>query len=173
MDTFKIGVLPDSKFVYKVGSVTTNKAWSRPNKQNLENLVIDIRNIKNFHKYELFLVGGVVNGGLGKTTDIDIIVNGNFTYELEKFFHDLYDLALNKHRLLIDVKWLDKKPSDNHEEKIYQAVQFGMATRQIDDSISIRNLFEKNIKLTENLVLRTLNFPNKHKTQTNINYIKI
>lgn len=173
MNTFKNWVSPEAKFVYKVGSITTNKAWGRPNKQNLENLILDIKNIKNFHKYELFLVGGVVNGGLGKTTDIDIIVNGNFTYELEKFFHDLYDLALNKHRLLIDVKWLDKKPSDNQEEKIYQAVQFGMITKQIDDSISVINLFEKNIKLTENLVLRTLKFPNKNKTQTNINYVQI
>jgi predicted nucleotidyltransferase len=172
MDTFKIGVSPESKFVYKIGSVTTNKAWGRPNKQNLENLIIDIKNIKNFHKYELFLVGGVVNGGLGKTTDIDIIVNGDFTYELEKFFHDLYDLALNKHQLLVDVKWLDKKPSDNHEAKIYQAVQFGLVKKQIENHISEINLFEKNIKLTENLVLRTLNFPN-NKTQTNINYIQI
>lgn len=171
MDTFKIGVSPEAKFLYKIGSVTTNKAWGKPNKQNLENLINDIKNIKNFHKYELFLVGGVANGRIGQTTDIDIIVNGHFTYELEKFFHDLYDLALNKHRLLVDVKWLDKKPSDNKEEKIYQAVQFGKVTKQIDDNISEINLFEKNIKLTENLVLRTLKFPNKHKTQTN--YIQI
>ena len=152
MNTFKNWVSPEAKFEYKVGSVTTNKAWGRPNKQNLENLLIDIRNIKNFHKYELFLVGGVVNGGLGKTTDIDIIVNGNFTYELEKLFHDLFDLALNKHQLLVDVKWLDKKPSDNQEEKIYQAVQFGMVTKQIDDSISIINLFEKNMSIRVNYI---------------------
>jgi len=172
MNTFEIGAKPDKKFVYKIGSVTTNVAWKRPNKENMENLIFDIKNIKNFHKYELFLVGGVVNGGIGKTNDIDIIVNGDFSYDLEKFFHELYDLALNKHRLLIDAKWLDKKPSENHEVKFYQAVQFGKAVKQVDEIVSEINLFEKNIKLTENLVLRTLKFPN-NKTQTNINYIQI
>jgi hypothetical protein len=51
-------------------------------------------------------------------------------------------------------------------------VQFGKAVKQVDENVSEVNLFEKNIKLTENLVLRTLKFPN-NKTQTNIKYIQI
>ena len=172
MDTFQIGAIPNKKFQYTIGSVTTNKAWKRPNKENLENFIKDLRNIRNFHKYELFLVGGVVNGGIGKTNDIDIIVNGKFDYELENFFHDLYDMALNKHRLLVDVKWLDKKPSDSLEAITYQAVQFGKAVKQVDEDISEVNLFVKNIKLTEYLVLRTLKFPTI-KTQTTFRYESI
>jgi hypothetical protein len=171
MSAFDIGAQDNQKFFYKIGSVTTRKAWSKPN-ENLKNFLFDLRKKKYFPKYQLFLVGGVVNG-IKKTNDIDIVLNGNMNYHLEKVFHDMYDLALNKHRLLVDVKWLDKKPSDNLEKKTYQAVQFGMAMKQVGDIVSSINLFEGNIRLTEHLVLRTIKFPENKHTQTNIKYLEL
>jgi len=78
INTFKIGVKKDQSFLYRIGNVSTNNMWKKPTYQDVQNLVINLRKLKNFDKYELFLVGGVVNGGIGKTTDIDIIVNGIF-----------------------------------------------------------------------------------------------
>jgi hypothetical protein len=85
----------------------------------------------------------------------------------------MYDTALNQHRLLIDVKWLNKRPSDNYEKKIYQAIQFGKAIKQVGDVISEINLFDGNIKLTEHLVLEAIKFPDSKNTQTNIKYLEL
>jgi hypothetical protein len=173
MSAFDIGAKNNKKFFYKIGSVTTQKAWSKPNNEKLEKFLFDLRKKQYFPKYQLFLVGGVVNGGIGKTNDIDLVLNGHMNYHLEKVFHDMYNLALNKHRLLIDVKWLDKKPSDNLEKKSYQAVQFGVAMKQVGDVVSAINLFEGNIRLTEHLVLRTIKFPHHKNTETNIKYLEL
>lgn len=173
MSAFNLGAKANQNFIYKIGSVTTQKAWSKPNAEKLEKFLFDLRKKQYFPKYQLFLVGGVVNGGIGKTNDIDIVLNGHMNYELEKVLHDMYDLALNKHRLLIDAKWLDKRPSDDFEKKYYQAVQFGMAIKQVGDVTSTINLFEGNIRLTQHLVLRTIKFPDIKNTETNIKYLQI
>jgi tRNA nucleotidyltransferase/poly(A) polymerase len=54
--------------------VTTHKAWRNPTRENIQNFISDLRKKSYFKKYQLFLVGGVVNDGIGKTNDIDICV---------------------------------------------------------------------------------------------------
>lgn len=175
MQTFQKYANPNESFLYSVGTVSTTKAWYKPTKENLINFINDVKNIKNYEKYQLFLVGGVVNGGIGKTTDVDIIINGNISelVELEIFLHNLHDLGLNKHGLLIDAKWMDSEPSKTFEPKKYKAVQFGKVYKQIGGHVSEINMFIKNIKLTDNLVLREINYPSEKTKQTNNKFIRV
>jgi hypothetical protein len=173
ISTFKKGVKKDQFFLYRIGNVSTNNIWVKPTYTDIQNLLIQIKKLKDFDKYELFLIGGVVNNGIGKTTDIDIVINGKLSYELEYFFHDLYRLGFDNN-LLLDVRWLDKSPVNHKQEIIYQCVQFGRVYKQIDDVISEINLFDKNIMLTEHLVLRTIRHPDeKAKKLTGLKYVRI
>lgn len=175
MQTFHIPAHPHQKFYYRIGTVSTHKAWYKPTKEKLVNFIKDVKNIKNYGKYHLFLVGGVVNGGIGKTNDVDILINGQLDdiHVFEKFLHDLHDLGLNVHGLLIDAKWMDDEPSQTLQPKKYKAVQFGKVQKQIGEHISEIDLFTKNTKLTDNLVLRNINYPSEKTKQTNNKYYKI
>lgn len=170
MSTFTKIVRETDQFEYRIGTVTTNQPWVFPNAENLKQFLSEVKNLNNYEKYELFLVGGALNN-LGKTPDVDILITGNLEiFELEKFLHDLHHLGLNKHRLLIDAKWINDKPAQNLNPKIYIAVQFGKVFKRINNHFSCINLFEKNTKLTEHLVLRNIKYPIK---TTNPNFVKI
>ena len=175
MHTFNIPANPKKSFFYQIGTVKTTKAWYKPSEEKLVNFINDMKNIENYEKYHLFLVGGVVNGGIGKTNDVDILINGNIDdiFSLEKFLHNLHDLGLNKHSLLIDAKWVDDVPSCTLEPKKYRAVQFGKVHKQIGEQVSKINLFTKNIKLSDNLVLRDIHYPSEKTKQTNNKFIKL
>ena len=107
MNTYENGInSEDKEFEYEVGSVTTKIAWYQPTNYIVNKLIKTIKKIKNFDKYELFLVGGVVNGRIGETWDVDIIVSGEIIpKEFEEFLHEIYDIALNKFNILVDVRW--------------------------------------------------------------------
>jgi hypothetical protein len=175
MQTFYIPANPKKSFFYQIGTVQTTKAWFKPTKEKLINFINCVKNIENYEKYNLFLVGGVVNGGIGKTNDVDILINGNIDdiFSFEKFLHDIHDLGLNEHNLLIDAKWIDDVPSCTLEQKKYIAVQFGKVYKQIGEQVSEINLFTKNIKLSDNLVMRTINYPSEKTKRTNNKYIKV
>jgi hypothetical protein len=175
MQAFNIPANPEKSFFYSIGTVQTTKAWYKPTEEKLAIFINDMKNIENYEKYNLFLVGGVVNGGIGKTNDVDIIINGNIEnfFVFEKFLHNIHDLGLNKHRLLIDAKWIDDVPSCTLEAKKYRAVQFGKVYKQIGEQVSEINLFTKNIKLSDNLVLRDIYYPSEKTKRTNNKFIKV
>ena len=175
MQAFSISAHPKKSFIYRIGTVHTTKAWHKPTKEKLVNFIKDVQNVENYEKYQLFLVGGVANGGIGKTTDVDILINGQIDdlFLFEKFLHDLHDLGLNVHELLIDAKWVDSKPSTTLEPKKYRVVQFGKVYKQIGEHVSEINMFTKNIKLTDNLVLREIDYPNEKTKQTNNKFIRV
>lgn len=174
-EAFSLAADIEKSFIYQIGTVKTNKAWYKPTKEKLINFIKDVQNIENYEKYQLFLVGGVVNGGIGKTNDVDILINGQIDdlFLFEKFLHDLHYLGLNVHELLIDAKWIDSKPSETLEPKKYRAVQFGRVYKQVGEHISEIDMFTKNIKLTENLVLREIKFPSEKTKQTNNKFIRV
>lgn len=176
ISAFELPVYPNQKFGYWVGSVFTDKPWVAPTIPRIMELIKDAIKLENYGKYDIFLIGGVVNGGIGNTMDIDMAINGQLDYvEFEQFLHDFYDLSLNKHRLLIDVKWLDKKPMDNVDIEVkYKAVQFGRVSKQVGKVISTIDMFKNNVMLTEHLVEREINFPSTKalKTRTT-NFIQI
>jgi len=172
---FSLAADIQKSFIYQIGTVKTNKAWYKPTTEKLINFIKDVQKIKNYEKYQLFLVGGVVNGGIGQTNDVDILINGQLDdLDLfENFLYDLHNLGLNVHELLIDAKWIDSKPSDTLEPKNYRAVQFGRVYKQVGEHVSEINMFTKNIKLTENLVLREIKFPSEKTKQKNNKFIRV
>jgi len=167
--TFKQSARPNEPFFYQIGSVSTSRAWNLPNFDKIQAFLDDVKKLRNYEKYRLFLVGGVMNGGIGKTTDVDILINGDLEIrEFEAFLHDLHDLGLNVHGLLIDAKWIDKEPAISLEPIRYVAVQFGRVVKKIGEHSSIIDMFETNKKLSEYLIERTIDFPSeKNKRTTN------
>ncbi len=169
MNTFQNGVeTTDILFEYKAGSVKTTIPWFQPTKRIINKFVKTISKIENYEKYNLFLVGGIVNGKLGKTWDIDIVVCGDIqTTEFEKFLHDIYEIALNKFYILVDVRWFNV-PIEHHnylikanKQEVVKTIRFGRFEKTIGKEATLLNLFEKGKRISEHLVELDVLIPSK------------
>jgi predicted nucleotidyltransferase len=183
MNTYENGIdSEDVEFEYEVGSVITKVAWYQPTNYIVNKLIKTIKKIKNFEKYELFLVGGVVNGRIGETWDVDIIVSGEIIpKEFEDFLHEIYDIALNKFNILVDVRWYsvpiwysNHLMETNETDKV-KTIRFGYYRKKIEEHESIINLFEKGKKISQHLVELDITIPNKKTINTKVTpkYVKI
>jgi hypothetical protein len=169
MNTFQNGVESTSiEFEYQAGSVTTIIPWFQPTKHITNKFIKTISKIQNYGKYNLFLVGGIVNGRIGKTWDVDIVVCGDIVpQEFEKFLHEIYDIALNKFNILVDVRWFNV-PIERHnqlletkkQEKV-KTIRFGRFQKKIAEECTEINLFEKGKKISNHLVELEIIIPNK------------
>jgi len=183
MNTFQNGIeYNDTTFQYEVGSVKTTIPWYKPTKHILNKFIKTIPKIQYYEKYNLFLVGGVVNGRIGKTWDVDIVVCGEIIpYEFEKFLYEIYDIALNKFNILVDVRWFNI-PIERHnqlveskkQEKV-RTIRFGRFQKKIGEDCSEINLFEKGKKISEQLVELEILIPTKKAINPNWGnkYVKI
>lgn len=183
MNTFKTGLLEsDIEFEYQAGTVVTKKAWKQPTSHVLNKFIKTIKKIENFEKYELFLVGGVVNGRIGETWDVDIVVCGDIIpKEFEDFLHEIYDLALNKFNILVDVRWYNVPIwysnyliENNKSEKV-KTIRFGYYRKRIEENESVINLFEKGKKISQYLVELDITIPTIKAINSKITskYVKI
>lgn len=166
------------EFFFQAGSAYTKKAWKMPTYENVEDF---LNEIKDLSPYDMYLVGGMVNGKIGNTWDLDIVVTGPIVYqEFEDVIHNIYDIALNKYRLLVDIRWIDKPIDrlqylmDNNLSETYKSVRFGYYLKKIGDEVSETNLFSQGKKLTDYLIERDVVFPTEKCLQLKThNYIKI
>jgi hypothetical protein len=183
MNTFKNGVeSTDIAFEYQAGSVKTIIPWFQPTKHILNKFIKTISKIENYGKYNLFLVGGVVNGGIGKTWDVDIVVCGEIIpHEFEKFLHEIYDIALNKFNILVDVRWFNA-PIERYNQLVeakigekVKSIRFGHFQKKIGNECTTINLFEKGKKISKYLVELEVIIPNKKTINTMVTpkYVKI
>jgi hypothetical protein len=100
-------------FSYQRGKIITEKYWEQPTYSKLKEFLLEIKNDSDIMKdYDLYLVGDILWGF--NTEDINIIMVGNPTsyIVLEDYMHYMYDIALNKYNILIDVSWVNTKPED-------------------------------------------------------------
>jgi hypothetical protein len=100
-------------FSYQRGKIVTEKYWEQPTYSKLKEFLLEIKNDSEIMKdYDLYLVGEVLWDF--NTEDINIIMVGNPTsyIVLEDYMHYMYDIALNKYNILIDVSWVNTKPED-------------------------------------------------------------
>ena len=169
MNTFKSGVKSkDIEFEYQAGSVITTTPWFQPTKHIINKFINTINKIENYEKYNLFLVGGVVNDRIGKTWDVDIVVCGEIIpHEFEKFLHEIYDIALNKFNILVDVRWLNV-PIERHNQLIeankkekVKTIRFGYFKKKIGNECTEINLFEMGKRLSKQLVEFEILIPTK------------
>ena len=93
-------------FLYQVGSVTTTTKWTRPVYEKIVRFLQDEEVNNILQKYESYIYGGILWDT--PTWDLDILLKYEWDEStnwnlVESDFNKLNDIALNKHRLLIDV----------------------------------------------------------------------
>ena len=183
MTTFQNGVeSTDIVFEYQAGSVKTIIPWFQPTKDILNKFIKTIPKIEYYEKYNLFLVGGVVNGRIRETWDVDIVVCGEIVpYEFEKFLHHIYDIALNKFNILVDVRWFNV-PIELHNQLVeanvgerVKTIRFGHFQKKIGNECTKINLFEKGKKISKYLLEIEVIIPNKKTIKTKVipKYVKL
>jgi hypothetical protein len=114
MSVFAKPYNPSKYFSYQRGKIITEQPWKRPTYSKIKEFLFEIQNTSEIMKdYDLHLLGGVL-WDFNKTWDVDINLMGNPTSYiiLEDYMHYMYDIALNKYNLLIDVAWVNTKPED-------------------------------------------------------------
>jgi hypothetical protein len=105
---------PSKYFSYQRGKIITEQPWKPPTYSRVKEFLLEIQNTSDIMKdYDLYLLGGVL-WDFNKTWDVDINMVGNpASYiVLEDYMHYMYDIALNKYNLLIDISWVNTKPED-------------------------------------------------------------
>jgi hypothetical protein len=114
MSVFAKPYNPSKYFSYQRGKIITEQPWELPTYSKLKEFLLEIKNDSDVMKdYNLYFVGDVL-WGFNNTWDIDIIMIGNPSsyIVLEDYMHYIYDIALNKYNILIDISWVNTKPSD-------------------------------------------------------------
>jgi UDP-2,3-diacylglucosamine pyrophosphatase LpxH len=104
---------PSKYFSYQRGKITTETPWNPPTYPKVKQFLLEIQNTSDIMKdYDLYLVGDILWGF--NTDDVSIIMIGNPTsyIVLEDYMHYMYDIALNKYNISIDINWVNTKPED-------------------------------------------------------------
>lgn len=153
-------------FFYQKGPIVTTIPWFRPDHVKMRAFFEDVRdNTSIMERYDFYILGGVL-WDYKNTWDLDINITGPIEsyIKLEKDFSKLYDLALNKHKILIDVSWVSKRPSNRNYEELensnfmgedIDAIRFSYTKKQIGDAISeidLSILAKEKDRVTKNLV---------------------
>jgi hypothetical protein len=104
---------PSKYFSYQRGKIITKQPWKHPTYSKVKEFLSEIKTTSDIMKdYDLYLAGDILWGF--DTEDINIIMLGNPTsyIVLEDYMHYMYDIALNKCNISIDINWLNIKPED-------------------------------------------------------------
>jgi hypothetical protein len=105
---------PSKYFSYQRGRIITEQPWKRPTHSRIKEFLLEIQTTSDIMKdYDLYLLGGVL-WDFNKTWDVDINMTGNpASYMvLEDYMHYMYDIALNKYNLLVDITWVNTQFED-------------------------------------------------------------
>jgi len=165
MNTFNNTVKPNDYFLYQKGSVVTRRVWSRPSYKVLKDFLTTIRNESSIlNEYKIHIMGGVLYD-FNKTWDVDFSITGDVqdNVKLEEYMNYMYDIALNKFGLLIDIQWLEKVlPEISYEEitsenYVHHKIMYrkiGYTKKQINDYVHVQDLrgTPNVVSLTEYLV---------------------
>lgn len=165
MNTFNETAKNNQYFFYQRGQVKTNNIWNRPSYNIVRDFLIELKDTtKIFEEYDLYLMGGVLYD-FNQTWDVDFCMTGQIKdYDtLEKYMNIMYDLSLNKYKILIDIQWMENPlPTVSYEEIIssdfehykLRYVKTSYVVKQIGEEKSIHDLRGKEgvNKITEFLV---------------------
>lgn len=152
-------------FYYQVGSVATKKIWNRPSYQTLKDFFTVIKNeTPIMSEFKLYLMGGVLID-FNNTWDVDICMVGEVKSPelLESYMNTMYDISLNRFKLLIDIQWNPKKPKlVSYQELIsgnlildkIKFLKIGYIKKQINGEVTINDYRDREgiTKVTEYLI---------------------
>jgi len=142
---------PLKYFSYQRGKIITENPWKRPTYSKVKEFLFEIQSTSNIMKdYDLYLLGGIL-WDFNKTWDVDINLIGNSASHkvLEDYMHYMYDTALNKYNLLIDIAWVNTKPEDIIYTPDYsfatggEFLKIGYCRKQIGDEFEEANLSDR------------------------------
>jgi hypothetical protein len=152
MSIFEKAYIPSKYFLYQRGKIITEQPWKRPTYSKIKEFLLEIQNTSDIMKdYDLYLLGGVL-WDFNKTWDVDINLMGNPTsyIVLEDYMHYMYDIALNKYNLLIDITWVNTKQEDITYTPDYafgsddrEFLSIGYVKKTIGDEFEEINLSDK------------------------------
>jgi len=160
-------------FYYQIGEFSTETIWSRPSWIKIRRFLIELRKTKIYKKYKIVLYGGIMYD-INNTWDLDIqlISEKLDSYdELENDLYFIYDIALNRHKLLVDVGFFYKEwnsnitrtdfYSKNYIDVPYDFIKIGYIKKIMNGKIEEYNLLKEDCieSLTKYLVKRRLSFP--------------
>ena len=126
-------------FYYSRGIVKTIIPWTRPTQEQATNYFLYLKNNSTIlDRYDLYIHGRFMYVRTN-TWDLDIQLIGNYQLEqLEQDLNYMLDVALNKFRLLVDVKCLgelvepltyENTVNTNYIPKIVPAIQIMNVTK--------------------------------------------
>ena len=162
-------------FYYQIGEFSTTLPWGRPTWMKIRRFLLELRKTEIYNKYKIVMHGGIMYD-IHNTWDLDIqlISKKIDSYEeLENDLYFIYDIALNKHRLLVDVGFFYKEwnpnitktefYSNNYIDVPYDFIKIGYAKKIMDGKTEEHNLLENGeddaVSLTKYLVKRSRSFP--------------
>lgn len=165
MNAFDMTAKKGQDFFYRRGRVYTTKVWGRPSYDLLKSFLQKIKlETTILTDYNVYIMGGVLYS-FEDTWDVDFCITGNISdhSKLESQMNEMYDLALNEFKILIDIQWLEiPLPEISYEELMSPNFQgyrlkFIKTTpiiKKVGNSESIWDLRSKDgvVKITENLV---------------------
>jgi hypothetical protein len=180
MSVFATPYNPSKYFSYQRGKIITEKYWEQPTYSKVKEFLLEIKNDSDIMQdYNLDLVGDVL-WGFNNTWDIDIIITGNPTsyIVLEDYMHYMYDIALNKYNILIDVSWVNMKPDgiiytpDLNFSYDSDFLRIGYVRKQIGEEYEELDLRTNPLFLVQGDYLIKGNFKNINLKESFINKIK-
>jgi hypothetical protein len=122
--TIDLNKINEIEFSYQVGTVRTTIPWNRPTYDAIKRFLRDDIVQSVLKKYDAYIIGAVL-WNISETWDVDMFLknkNDNHLNTLEEFIilendlNILYDIALNKYSILVDVHY----KTDNHKQPTKQ-----------------------------------------------------
>ena len=164
-------------FSYRLGNIQTTTPWARPSWSALDSWWEEYKNIPGTEHYKHYVVGHALYD-IDNTWDIDIALIGDIPNidQLGNILEQGLDLALNKYKTYIDLKWYssigfrytDNSPSSRRfyirgelpgvEEKIRNGRQEIFKLRDYKDS-SMHDLDD--LCTNHPVMFRTIVYPGK------------
>lgn len=162
-------------FYYQVGEFSTELPWGRPTWMKIRRFLLELRKTEIYNKYKIVLHGGIMYD-IHNTWDLDIqLISKNLDNydELESDLYFIYDMALNKHRLLVDVGfyWNEWNANitrtdfyaKNYNDTPFDFIKIGYIKKVMNGVVEVYNILENGEDVIENLtkylVKRRRSFP--------------
>ena len=107
-------IISGEDFLYQRGTVSTVYSWYRPSYDYVRDYLQHLKDETTiFDEFEIYLAGGILYD-FDSTWDVDIFLVGGSESDarIEEQLNTLTDIALNKFFMLVDIAWMERKPSN-------------------------------------------------------------
>lgn len=168
-----------SDFYYQIGSIITEKQWSRPFYEKIRSFLLDETASSILDKYKAVIFGGVLYHQPTWDLDIRLMMDYDDTTDwniVEKDINTLNDISLNTYNFLTDIglskhyaKTITKQELIEDNKGLPIASWVTRRTKE-DDGVMIKIGYEK--KLINNIIQIEYDNPHNHERLTDGYLIK-